>query len=283
MSGTATTRTLSPSDASRLDEIINSLPDGSQVILKPGHYAATLFLEHAVAIRGDGEGVVIDADGNAPTVSVIGEHAEVTLEHLTLKNGSGGGSGSGGNLHVLDAKKVVLRRVRLEDGESNKNGGGGLLLHGGTVEAERCWFSGNAGSRAQAILVSNGSLTLRDSVVTKNSGIAPAILVDGSAHLLIDHSTVASNDQAIAAISVLVATSAKPTVVVDYTVLGDPPLLVTRPEILPRGSIVVRHSALPSYLPPAFSGGDNVVGPLQIDQAGRLMARSSADAGIGPR
>ncbi len=289
MSASSTSVTFTPVDAPHLDQLIRRLPDDAVVVLKSGHYVTDLWLDRPITIRGEGR-VVIDGDRTSSTVVIVGERASVVLEMLTLRNGvSGPRSIAGGNLRSIDAK-IVLRDVRFEEGQSNDPcaggrliyGGGGLFVQGGSVEVERCWFTGNSGSQSSAILLSAGELIVRDSVLTANVGSAPTVFIEGAARLTLDHSTIAQNDEAEAAIAVLGRADVTPSVLINQCVIDGP--LVVRTNGHLTAPISVRLSALSMPLPPLFDGDGNVVGPIRIDSTGRPLAGSTgAGHQVGPK
>ena len=126
------TKTVTPADAGSLQSIVAALPEGAVLCLSAGVYQPVqLMVERSLTVRGIGD-VVLDGRFRASTVQV-NKPVDLVLESLTLKNGSGGGMGGGGNLFVFDGRSVTLRQVVLENGEADANGGGGLFVRGGTV------------------------------------------------------------------------------------------------------------------------------------------------------
>src|SRR6476661_1593933 len=98
MPSAACDKTIGPQDAPRLKSILSELPDGGVLCLAAGTYSANLWIERSVTIRGTGNGVVIEGAHKKSTVAVAGEHIQVTLEGITLRNGDGTAGGHGGNL-----------------------------------------------------------------------------------------------------------------------------------------------------------------------------------------
>jgi hypothetical protein len=179
------TKTITPADS--LSAVVKDLPDGAVLCLEAGVYTQVhLFVEKSLTVRGLGE-VVLDGKFRASTVEVA-RPVDLTLEHLTLKNGSGGGMGGGGNLFVVEGKNITLREVVLENGEADANGGGGVFARGGVVVCENCTFRKNHGRRAHSILVQGpAQVTLRRCEVDAG---APSISVP-SGSLTVEGSRIA--------------------------------------------------------------------------------------------
>lgn len=227
-------RTVQPSDAAELNDLLEELPAGAVVELAPGLYVVNLFVAKSVHLRGAGPGVVLDGKHRAPVVQVARRDVDLVVENVTLRRGSGGGAGDGGNLSVHKARTVVLRDVELLDGEADANGGGGLRLGSGEVTLERCRFAGNHGARASAILVEGGQLLVRDSVLSPGSGSSGGAIAIAAGVLSIAHTTIAHNDKA--AIAILGAPGPGPTVtIVDSKLAGVP--LVIAPGVEPKLSV----------------------------------------------
>jgi hypothetical protein len=185
---TACTKTITPADAASLQSIVSALPDGAVLCLEAGVYQPVhLFIEKAITLRGQGE-VVLDGKFRASTVEVA-RPVDVVLEQLTLRNGSGGGMGAGGNLFVSDGKSVTLRQVVLENGEADANGGGGVFARSGVVLLDHCTLRKNHGRRAHSILLqAPAQVTLRDCDLDAGDAKAPAIAVSGKAQLTVENS-----------------------------------------------------------------------------------------------
>jgi hypothetical protein len=185
------TKTVTPADAPSLQSIVAGLPEGAVLCFSAGVYRPVqLTLDKGVTLRGLGD-VVLDGKFRASTIAVT-RPVDVTLEQLTLKNGSGGGIGGGGNLFVVDARTVTLRQVVLDGGEADANGGGGLFARAGVVVLEHCTLHQNHGRRAHSILVQGpAKVTLKACDVDAVDGKAPAIAVAAHGQLTVEASHVA--------------------------------------------------------------------------------------------
>jgi hypothetical protein len=277
---TACTRTVTPADP--LEDIIKQLPDGAVLCLSDGVYGR-LWIERSLTVRGLGNEVVLEGNGNS-TISVVRKDIDFTLEHVVLRRGFGGAMGSGGNLHVDQAGRIVLRDVVLEDGESDHNGGGAINSDSKELLLERCVLRGNFGVRGSAIQLQPGSkFFMRDSVVVGNSasrrggGEAPAIFLDGGSDVTIERSTIVNAGPAIR----LKGSRESTTVSIIDSIVGDPPL-EGPPSRDTATRVVVRNCALSRAVPSTQDGGGNVVGKIELDAEHRPVAGSIA-VGKGPR
>lgn len=272
------TKSITPADAPRLQKIVDELPDGAVLCLGEGRYEAQLFIERSLTIRGAGSTTILDARSRGTAVTVARAAVDLTIEHMVLRRGSGGGTGEGGNLSVDKAHRIVMRDVAFELGEADANGGGALMATNGEIVLERCTMTGNRGSRAQAILVGGiATVTLRDCVVIADQGAAPAAFVVGGAQLTLDHSTVIG---AHGAVLVRGHNPTRPSLVVDASILGAPPITIEATDATPR--ITVHGSALSAAATGVEDLGGNVYGELRLDPEHRPVAGSTAD-GRGPR
>jgi hypothetical protein len=146
-------------DVLSLEEAIRKTPAGGQVIVRPGHYYASMVLDRAVEIIGDGprDSIIIESEtGNCLTVR--GE--EVTLRSLTLR----------GRGQRKPAVEVLSGRLNLENSAI-------------TSEASACISASSASARLslkgcllheskeQGLLLTGGaSATLEDCEVARTRG-----------------------------------------------------------------------------------------------------------------
>lgn len=265
MSSAACDKTIGPEDAPRLKSILSELPDGGVLCLTAGTYQANLWIERSVTIRANGN-VVIDGAHKKSTVAIAGEHIDVTLEGLTLRNGDGTAGGRGGNLWLGADANVTLRDVVLEKGTSSENGGGGFLAHEGALLLERCSIVHNSGKRANAAIVDGGArVTMRDCLVADNGEERPrprpAILVGEAAHVDIEHTTIVQAGAAAVALTGTLGNA--PALRIAHSILGDAAIESSTPG--PSAHIEIVDSALASALPAGVGGARNVVGPLGLD------------------
>lgn len=272
------TKTVTPADAPRLQEILNELPEGAVVCLGEGRYEVQLFIERSITFRGAGPTTVLDGRYRAPVLLVARPDVDMTVENLVLRRGSGGAGGEGGNVSVFKGRKVVLRDVSLELGESESNGGGALMARNGDVLLERCTLTGNRGARAQAILIDGiASVTLRDCLVVAEQGTAPAALVLGGAQLVVDHTTMVAPQGAV---KVRGSNPTRPSLVIDGSIVVSPPIILE--DVTPPPRVTVRGSALSDAVTGIEDQGGNAFGELHLDAEHRPTPGSIAQ-GRGPR
>ncbi len=279
MTGSAQcTRTVGPADAEGLQDILDGLSVGSVLCFEPGRYVAQLMVRRSLTLRGLAEGVVLDAKGRGPVIVVNGSDATVEITDLTLRCGSGGAGGHGGNLSVSRSKYVVVRRATLEAGESDGNGGGALFARIGEVVLEGCRLTANHGAKAAAVLADEvAHVTLRDCVIAGNTGKSPAVAAYQNGRLTVQHTTIADNEGP--AIYLLGQEPDTLALEVDGGLLGNPALVLSgQPQ--PRAQ--VRRSMLSSALPAGIDAGENIVGEIKLDGQHRPIPGSRA-VGYGAR
>jgi hypothetical protein len=290
------TRSVTPADAQKLQDILRELPDGAVLCLAEGVYDRVhLVIDRSLALRGLGN-VVLDAHYAAPALLVIRKDINVSVENLTLKRGGGGAMGEGGNLSVSKRATVVLRDVVLAEGESSYNGGGGVQARDGQILLERCRVTGSRGTKAHSIQVEGQTvLTLRDSTVAGGQGVTPplpaqvrgespppspgegasrftpAVLVDGGARVIVEHSVVSGSG----APAFKVRNGAT-----DGRIALDVQGSIVDEIVVDKGKVRVAGSALPKLPVTAEDGGGNLLQPFSIDAEGHV---TPSLAGLGPR
>jgi hypothetical protein len=211
---------------------------------------------------------VLDGHFRAPVLWVTRKNANLTVENVTLKRGSGGALGAGGNLSVDKAATVTLRNVVLSQGEADNNGGGGLQARDGEIVLEHCRLLGNRGKKSQTVQAEGAAvITLRDCLVAGGEGHGPALLIDGGARVIVDHSVIGGNVQvASKATDGRIAFDAQGSILESVTLAG--------------GKARIAGSALAHAVAGIDDGGGNVVQAFTIDAAGAV---TPAISGRGPR
>ena len=230
------TKTVTPDDAPRLQEILDELPAAAVLCLAPGRYPTRLVLRRSVTLRGQGGAgaVIIDAEGHGSTVKLDAAKLQVTLEQLTITGG--GAKGGGGGVSWLKASDLVLRDVILRDNGAPKFGGGGLEASLGSVTLERCRIEDNVAPIGAGILAHTWvKLTLRDSLIAGNRGKSSGgLAIRDGAEVLVERSTVAGN-RGQYAIDLQGESDHAPTLVVsDSIVAGEPGPWPTTRALPPR-------------------------------------------------
>ena len=124
----------------------------------------------------DGTGQTIDIDGGSASRIFLNLTGTLTLNDLTISNGSSTGNGGGvlsnGDLTVTDSTFTGNNAV-----------GGGAIFNsiGGTLNITNCTFSGNGATDGGAVFTSHGG-TVTSSTFSNNSavGAGAAIFANGT-------------------------------------------------------------------------------------------------------
>jgi CSLREA domain-containing protein len=123
----------------------------------------------------DGSGQSIDIDGGSASRIFLNLTGTLTLNDLTISNGSstgnGGGISSNSSLTVTDSTFTG----------NNAIGGGAIFNFGGTLNITNCTFSGNVATDGGAVFSSHGG-TVTSSTFSNNSagGTGAAIFANGT-------------------------------------------------------------------------------------------------------
>ena len=123
----------------------------------------------------DGSGQSIDIDGASASRIFLNLTGTLTLNDLTISNGSstgnGGGISSNSSLTVTDSTFTG----------NNAIGGGAIFNFGGTLNITNCTFSGNVATDGGAVFSSHGG-TVTSSTFSNNSagGTGAAIFANGT-------------------------------------------------------------------------------------------------------
>lgn len=160
-----------------------------------------------ITISGAGTASTV-IDGNGAQALVLDPHilggVSVTLESLTIRNGSdntfGGGAIIGGSAYEAAADSLTVRNVAFTDNTANASGsatntvGGAIQFVGGTLTIENSTFTGNSSGTSSGGAVayqatgasSSESLSVVSSAFANNSTGASSVLNGGSAILIDD-------------------------------------------------------------------------------------------------
>ena len=123
---------------------------------------------------------VLDAQQGG-RVAVIAGNAQVTLRHLTLRNGLVSGDNFGGAILVNTDGFLLLEDSRIEESQASL---GGAIFNEGPVEIIRSTLSNNQASAGGGAIYARADLTIRASTFANNtatSGDGGAIVQDGGA------------------------------------------------------------------------------------------------------
>ena len=182
-------------NASTDDYVIDfdSSLNGATITLTSGQ----LSISNNGALTIDGGGQVTISGNNASRVFVAQSGADVTLDGLTISDGSadsgGGARNNGGTLTINDSTFSHNTAEGVSSGGAVYNDSGTLIVSGST-------FTNNtAVGPGGAISVNNGDATIVNSTLSGNTaddnsgGSGGAVVVQASASLLLINSTVSDN------------------------------------------------------------------------------------------
>ncbi|HEY7114482.1 MAG TPA: choice-of-anchor Q domain-containing protein [Thermoanaerobaculia bacterium] len=159
------------------DDIYIQLPAGSTIYLNLGH----LLVEDDLAISGKGAGAtIIDADGTATLDrAFVLSFAKVSIYDLTIQNALSVGADGGGIFS--DRTELHLYGVAFVNDSAGSNSGGAVAASEGLVELSGCDVGGNTGTDGAGLTIRNGSLTVTQSRIHDNTGLAGILLDDTAA------------------------------------------------------------------------------------------------------
>ena len=159
-------------------DIVTTTPGGGTIVFDCGGAAHVIALTSPLVAGGalliDGGGLVTLSGGEATRVIELDNYAELTLQHLVIRDGRAAESGAG----VLHPWYGVLRAidVRFENNACTSmvgELGGGAVFAGGLSEAvfSGCEFVGNSASNGGAILNRGSTLTVVDCAFEGNAAL----------------------------------------------------------------------------------------------------------------
>ena len=131
----------------------------------------------------------------------IAANANITLNHLTIQNGTTTAIAGGGGIQTSGTLTVNDSTI---SGNVSANGGAGIQIFGGTIQIARSTITGNTvnADGAGGIANSSGNLTVDDSSIAGNqatSGIGGIWTLNANAVTTITDTTVSGNSMPSAA------------------------------------------------------------------------------------
>jgi len=142
---------------------------------------ATFTLLSALPVVSDADGLTINGAGAKITISSggafrvleVANGATLTLQNLTIANGTGVGAG----VHNSGTLTVLASTFKDNNG-LDPGAGGGIYNNSGAVAVANSTFTGNTAAQGGAIYNNTGTLTITNSTVYINtaSGLGAAIL-----------------------------------------------------------------------------------------------------------
>ncbi len=127
---------------------------------------AMIYINKNLTIDGTGQTVTISGGGTVQVMYVDG--ASLTLNNLTIANGSVAGGPTGGGGIYLMAGTVIITNSTFS-GNSTINNGGGIFQNGGTLIITNSTFSGNSAATGGGIDIGAGTLTITNSTFSGDS------------------------------------------------------------------------------------------------------------------
>ena len=138
--------------------------------------SGTIKLVTMLPLITDAAELTIDGSGQAVTIS--GEHlvrvmrvesgASLTLDHLTIANGTSPASDAGGGIYNKTGTVTISNSTF--SGNNAAIFGGGLCNEGGTVTITNSTFSGNNAIQGGGVFNDSGTLTVTNSIFSLNTG-----------------------------------------------------------------------------------------------------------------
>jgi hypothetical protein len=209
---------LVPSQYSTIQAAIDAAANGDVVQISPGSYAGPIDLKgKAITVRSVGGAASTTVSGGAPVVRCVsGESASTVIDGLTITGGVNS-QADGGGIRCFGSSPVV-RNCQIIGNSANR--GGGIFIDGGGPSVSACLIAGNTGSipnrfpAGAGIFISNSLARVSDCNVTGNQMNVPydasagqggtggnttgaGIHAEGSQSVLIERTTIISNQQAL--------------------------------------------------------------------------------------
>lgn len=143
-----------------------------------------------LAIIGEGSGATIDAD-DLGTILYIGGDANVSMENVTLKNGSSNSKGGGA---YIDAGKFTMESGTITSNNATQEGGGVYIAIGGEFNMHGGTISANTASSKGGGVYCNGSFTMYDGTISGNSAMnGKGVYIDDEGIFSMQDGTITAN------------------------------------------------------------------------------------------
>ena len=153
----------------------------------------TIYINKNLTIDGTGQTVTISGGGTVQVMDV--DSASLTLNNLTIANGSvATGPTGGGGIYLRAGGTLTVTNSTFSD-NSTINNGGGIFQNGGTLIITNSTFSGNSAASGGGIASGSGTTTITNSTFSGNSatgGTGGGIDIGGST-TTITNSTFSGN------------------------------------------------------------------------------------------
>ncbi len=273
-----------------LQQLIDQAPEGGTVVVPSGTHLGALVIEKSITLRGEKK-ASIDAERNGACILINHPAAKVTLQHLTLRNGS---SPVGGGIAFRVGEELIVEDCLVEDGASVEHGGGGALLAGRKARLVRVRFERNTGQQGGAVMVDQEcDAELLACVLAENIGrMGSGLRVKEGARVRLVHCTLTQNASGA-------DTDAGDEIVIGGTMSRTPTLEVVNSVLSPRstrslpvraagqyeGKVSVHHSLVPEVARgQSYLGVGVIFGVPEFMPSGvhrQKLAHGSAALGAG--
>lgn len=143
-----------------------------------------------LAIVGEGSGATIDAN-DLGTILYIGGDANVSMENVTLKNGSSNSKGGG---VYIDAGIFKMQSGTITGNNATQEGGGVYIAIGGEFNMHGGTISANTASSKGGGVYCNGSFTMYDGTISGNSAMnGKGVYIDDEGVFSMQDGTITAN------------------------------------------------------------------------------------------
>lgn len=165
-----------PDDIPTLQEALNpaisGIDPGDIIVLRDTitHFGTFDITIPDLTIRAAaGDNPVLDANGAGSVITVNIADANLTLQGLTIEDGSGVGNGDrGSGIDILNAGTVTIRSCTVQNNASS--GGGGLFARNTDIVIEDSSFLNNTASNGGGLqILDNSEITILNSTFANNT------------------------------------------------------------------------------------------------------------------
>lgn len=167
-----------PGDIASLQDALNpaisGIDPGDIIVLRDTitHFGTFEVTVSDLTIRAaDGETPVLDANGAGSVITVNAGNSGLTLEGLTIQDGSGiGNSDRGAGVEVLNIGDLVIRDCVIQNNNANNSNGGGVFAQNAFLLIENSIFRENISNAGGAIFLNGDSdLIIRNTQFVENT------------------------------------------------------------------------------------------------------------------
>ena len=174
-----------------IGEGINKATAGDIILVATGVYSEHITLSKSVTISGTGSSNVFVDGSYTGRVFTINSSANVTLQGMTMRNGSVDGSPGGG---IYNAGTLILKNSAVLSNTATNNSGG-AIGNIGTLTITQSILAHNSTVSGGAIYSYDGTLVLQDVTVRDNfaASTGGAFFLEGGGTVIMERTTINSN------------------------------------------------------------------------------------------